>query len=51
MVNKFILPNYQQGLNGKPSGGAGPGPGIINIAKPIFKFWVECSGNNHNLVK
>ena len=31
--------------------GGGPGPGMVNGAKPIFKFWVECSGNNHNLVK
>ena len=31
--------------------GIGPGPGLVNSTKPIFKFWVENSGNNHQLVK
>jgi tubulin---tyrosine ligase len=30
MVNKFLLPNYTQGLQTNKSGGGGPGPGPVN---------------------
>lgn len=40
IFNRFIMPSH------KLAGG-----GSQASTKPIYKFWVECYGNNHNLVK
>jgi hypothetical protein len=45
IFNKFLMPTHQVTRS------LSTNPNYSTNTKPIYKFWVECYGNNHALVK